>query len=136
MKLGSKQLSTMLFLIAVGASFAAGQTPSTAKDYDSRGTDYGKQGKYDLAISDFTKAIQLDPQYVAAYNNRGVVYKKQGKYDLSIADFATAIQINPQFAGAYSNRGLAYCSLGKKNLAKADKRKAVELGATGVKECQ
>ena len=38
--------------------------------YNNRGIDYGEKGEHDLAIKDFTKAIELKPDYAFAYNNR------------------------------------------------------------------
>ena len=42
------------------------------------------------AISDFTEAIRLDPNYAIAYENRGVFYFHTGKRAKANADFATA----------------------------------------------
>ena len=41
--------------------------------YNNRGIDYGERGGDDLAIKDFTKAIELKPDYAFAYNNRCAV---------------------------------------------------------------
>jgi tetratricopeptide (TPR) repeat protein len=35
----------------------------------------------DQAITDYTQALRLDPNYAEAYNNRGVAYKGKGEYD-------------------------------------------------------
>ncbi|MEA5536090.1 tetratricopeptide repeat protein [Crocosphaera sp. XPORK-15E] len=43
---------------------------------------YENQEKYELALSDYNKAIELDPKYAYAYNGRGNVYKKQKKRDI------------------------------------------------------
>ena len=37
--------------------------------YNNRGIDYGEKGEHDLAVENFTKAIQLKPDYAFAYNN-------------------------------------------------------------------
>ncbi|MDB9386653.1 tetratricopeptide repeat protein, partial [Microcystis aeruginosa] len=47
--------------------------------YYNRGVGYIQQEKYDLALAEFTKAIELDPNYTEAYNNRGFLYAGQGK---------------------------------------------------------
>ena len=46
-----------------------------------------------MAVADFTKAIESDPDFLAAYYNRGVAYFDQGKYDLAIADFTKAMEL-------------------------------------------
>ena len=38
------------------------------------------KGDYDSAISDFTKAIQLNPQHADAYTGRGNAYDKKGNW--------------------------------------------------------
>ena len=63
-----------------------------------------KQSKsHDQAISDFTKAIEMNPRYYQAYYNRGIVYGNKGQYDQAISDYNKAIEINPRFAQAYYN---------------------------------
>ena len=80
-----------------------------------------------MAIADFTKVIQLDPQDVGAYNTRGIIYGTQEKLDLAFTDFTKAIQLNPQFADAYNDRGNAYGNLGNDSLAMADYSKTIQL---------
>jgi tetratricopeptide (TPR) repeat protein len=51
---------------------------------------YGHKDDYNKAISDFTKAIRLDPNYAIAYQNRGIVYFQTGRHAEAVADFAAA----------------------------------------------
>ncbi len=44
--------------------------------YYNRGLEYQRKGQYDKAISDYTKAIEINPKYAVAYYNRGLAYKK------------------------------------------------------------
>ena len=73
--------------------------------YNNRGILYAEQKKWDLALADFNKAIQINPNHASAYNNRGIFYNEQKKWDLALADFNKAIQINPNDAQAYNHRG-------------------------------
>src|SRR5512139_183805 len=79
-----------------------------AEGYNNRGFAYCQIGKYDQAISDFTKAIKINPRLAHAYNNRGAAYLYEDQYDQAISDFNKAIEIDPRLAHAYNNRGWAY----------------------------
>jgi tetratricopeptide (TPR) repeat protein len=52
------------------------------------------EGKFDLAIADFTKAIQIKPNVADAYFFRGLAYKKKGEIDKAIIDFKKAKDID------------------------------------------
>jgi tetratricopeptide (TPR) repeat protein len=82
----------------------------------------GSLGKddYDKAISDFTEAIRLSPNYGHAYNNRGNAYCGQRNFDKAISDYTEAIRLNPNNALAYYNRGVAYWS--QRKLRQGDQR--------------
>ena len=74
---------------------------------------YNKKGECDLAIEDYTIAIQLKPNFLAAYINRGAVFSRKGKYGLAIRDYTKAIEINPDFSQMYFNRGSTYVKKGE-----------------------
>lgn len=61
--------------------------------YNLRGVAYYYLKKYDAAISDYSKAIELDPDFAGAYNNRGICYQALGETEKSNADFAKADEI-------------------------------------------
>ncbi|MCZ8250285.1 tetratricopeptide repeat protein [Microcystis sp. LE19-195.1E] len=95
--------------------------------YVNRGILYRRQQKYELALDDYNKAIELNPNHANAYNNRGNLYKDLQKYDLALADYDKAIEINPNFAILYYNRGGLYYNQQKYELALSDINKAIEL---------
>lgn len=103
------------------------QRHMTCNDYYNRGNDYLNQEKYDEAISDYNKALELDPKHVYAYNNRGLAYQAQGKYDKAMSDYNKALELDPKHVRTYNNRGNAY--LKQEKLAKAilDYNKALAL---------
>ena len=95
--------------------------------YNNRGIAYGEKGEVDLAIEDFTKAIELKPDYALAYNNRGAVYRSKGEHDLAIEDCNEAIRLKHDYAEPYSNRGAAYRNKGDYNRAIKDYDIAIRL---------
>lgn len=101
--------------------------PKTAEEVVKKGEEYGKEGNYKEAISCFTKAIELYPNYAFAYFNRGITYGDEGDLERSISDYTQAIELNPKYAVAYSNRGLVYLREGNLDQAISDFSKAIEI---------
>ena len=50
------------------------KNPHDATYYYNRGISYRETGKLDLAMADYTRAIELNPKYFEAYNNRGNLF--------------------------------------------------------------
>jgi PGF-CTERM protein len=80
-----------------------------------------------MAIEDFNKAIELDPNNAGAYSNRGVAYDDLKQYERAVEDHNKAIKLNPNCAVAYANRGAAYDHLKQYEKAIEDYNKAIEL---------
>ena len=119
-------MKNILFTIALLISFSSfGQT---AGEYFNSGDQKDEAKDYSGAIADYTKAIEINPNYAKAYNNRGISKKNLKDYYGAIADYTKAIEINPNFADAYYNRGITKEYLGDLNGACADLKKAAELG--------
>ena len=95
--------------------FGCATTPEVmnATEFNNRGIIYGKKGQYDQAISDFNKAIEINPRYAEAFYNRGIIYGKKGQYDQAISDLNKAIEINPRYALAYYNKATACEKVGR-----------------------
>ena len=98
----------------------------SAAEYNTRGLSHAKNGKYDLAISDFRKAIKIASDYVEAYCNIGIVYDSKGEYDRAIENYTKAIQLKPDYAEAYNNRGITYVGKDEFDLAIKDFNTAIE----------
>jgi len=135
--------SKRLAAISIGHNKALGnetviyETPTnlqTADEYFY--SAYEKQNLKDYygAISDYTKAIELNPNYIS-YNNRGVAKGELKDYKGAIADYNKAIKLhlNKKYgdfhivATAYNNRGVAKDKLKDYYGAIADYTKAIEL---------
>ncbi|MCZ2148877.1 MAG: tetratricopeptide repeat protein [Bryobacterales bacterium] len=63
--------------------------------------------QYAQAIGEFSRSIQLRPDYPQAYNARGFTWLLMGEYSRAIADFNQALHHLPDYANAYHNRAVA-----------------------------
>ena len=88
---------------------------------------YSRMEEYDKAISDFTRALEINPKDEAAYYNRGIAYVGKGQYYQAIADYSKAIEINPKLDKAYYHRGNAYVEKAEYDRAIRDYDKAIEI---------
>lgn len=98
-----------------------------AKDFRMLGIGYLRTGFYAEAISCFTSAIELAPDFADAYCSRSEVYRLVGKYDQAIHDSTTAIRIGADpliLSEAYRNRYKIYWKIGESDKAYEDLRNA------------
>jgi putative GTP pyrophosphokinase len=87
--------------------------------YKHRGMAEFAQSKYDDAIADFTRALELDRTYKTAYY-RGVVHSVLKQYAEAIDDFSMSLEINPFQPFCLFRRGQAYYHIGDYPQALAD----------------
>lgn len=95
-----KKLIISLLLISVTV-----YCEETAEDYFNRGLDFANKGKYDEAIANLKKALELSPKYAELHFNLGIVYANKKEYDNAIKELEDAININPD--NIYSHYVLA-----------------------------
>jgi len=96
--------------------------------YYNRGDTFFDLGKFEEAIQNYDKAIELDSNVNSIYYyNRGNAYFSLGKFENAIQDYNKAIDLNPNDDLSYNNRGNAYFSLGKFEDAIQDYNKAIDL---------
>ncbi|MBV1695266.1 MAG: tetratricopeptide repeat protein [Hyphomicrobiales bacterium] len=96
----------------------------------SRGAAHEFKRDNDRAAADYSKAIEIDPRYVAAYVQRGIVRTEKSDFDLAIADLTKAIEIEPTSFDAYLARGVAHFRKDDHKKAIADYTKAIEIKPT------
>ncbi|MCR4322198.1 MAG: tetratricopeptide repeat protein, partial [Candidatus Brocadiaceae bacterium] len=89
---------------------------------------YNKR-KYDEAIVEFKKALELNQKHYDAHFNLGVVYYAKNMPDESIAELIRAIEVNPNEPKAYYNIAFAYVAKEKVEEAISEYKKAIELYA-------
>jgi len=72
------------------------------------------------AVEDFTRAIELNPEFAFFYNARGVVYLETGQWELCIPDYNEFVARDPDNPWAYKERGDCYIGVGDHDAARAD----------------
>jgi tetratricopeptide (TPR) repeat protein len=80
---------------AVGWVYISTIPPETYQIY-SNGLDAYNNKDYDLAIQEFTEAIQLTPDFANAYLQRGKAYRKKSLYQDAINDLYRISLLNPE----------------------------------------
>jgi Tfp pilus assembly protein PilF len=100
---------------------------SEAKAHIKSGNRAAEAGNYEGAISEFSLAIELDPNYAEAYHNRGYVHYKLEDYESALADYNKAAQLKPDLEKVHVNRGVLYIKMHLYEDALADFTKAIQL---------
>src|SRR6186713_2197163 len=116
--------------IALGIAAALPATTSHAQadaEATRKGVALAKQGDYNGAAAEFSKAVKANPKNGNNYSNRGKAYRAAGKFAEAEDDFTKVIEIDAENAEAYSERGKARVSEKKYDKAIEDLTKAVEL---------
>ncbi|MBE8953548.1 MAG: tetratricopeptide repeat protein [Quinella sp. 1Q7] len=112
-----------------------------AEIYKERGDNYAQSGQCELAIQNYNKAIEINPNDAEFYRDRGIAYvnfavhyitnkdseRAFANYKLAIQDFNKAIKINPNDAVTWGALGTACSALGQDERAIIDFNRALKL---------
>ncbi|MEZ5429033.1 MAG: TonB family protein [Pyrinomonadaceae bacterium] len=102
-------------------------TPLDSAYYQKQANENIVRGEFDLAVGNYNKAIELNPQNTSIYVSRGQAFFNKKDYKLAVADYDKAIELNPNEVSAYSNRGISYERMGELEKAISDYKKVIEL---------
>jgi tetratricopeptide (TPR) repeat protein len=84
------------------------------------GSSHMQKKQFDLAIADYTAAIQLKPDYIEAYNGRGAAYDAAKQFAKAVDDVTRAIALRPVYWGSYIQRIDIYVEMKNWDAAIAD----------------
>jgi Flp pilus assembly protein TadD len=91
------------------------------------GLEFLQKGQYDAAISEFRKALAMDPDDTTALSNLGVALTSAGRFDEAAAQFRKTIEVDPENFKAHGNLGVALARSGRFAEAIPALEKAVSL---------
>lgn len=69
--------------------------PKSAFGYFFKGIAMDELGEYEIAIVNYSKAIEYEPNYAENFQNRGLAYYHNKDYDNAISDYKKALELNP-----------------------------------------
>lgn len=104
-----------IFLSADGSALSQNERENKIPDFAS-------------VISDYDKAIKLNPNMYFAYFNRANIKNRMLDFEGAIKDYTIAVALNPEFAEAFYNRALTLIYLNRNAEACFDLSSAGELG--------
>lgn len=97
---------------------------SDYKEFLDNGIYDIQDGKFDSAIENINKSIELKRDWEISYFYRAVARQAMEKYDDAMLDYTKALQINPKMTDAYYNR--AKITLSRKDIENPDIAGAVK----------
>ena len=114
-------------------SLAIRLDPTNHLALSARAKLHGGQDRHDLALDDWRKALQLqpnDPTYrsgiASAYFARGVAYMSSRNVEPAISDLTSAIQFDPRLPNAHAQRAAALLAKGDHISALSDLNQALQ----------
>lgn len=110
-------------------------SPLLAKAYETQKVeDYFKQGnnfleshRYQDAIAEYEKALQIKPDKYEAWINQGIALTKLARYTEAIVAYDKAIAIHPKKHEAYYNKACSYALQNNIELTTQNLQKAIKL---------
>ncbi|WP_228037240.1 tetratricopeptide repeat protein, partial [Cuspidothrix issatschenkoi] len=98
-----------------------------ADKYISLGDECINNLDYQGAITNYSQALQLNPENAEIYFKRAETHHQLGNFRDAINDYSQAIYINPKDAYSYNNRGIIYEKFGYIDYAINDYEKALKI---------
>lgn len=91
------------------------------------GDRYLDQKKFDEAIAEYQKALQVAPNELHAHMNLGIAYQGKQMWDQAIVEYEKSIGLAPDLVAAHNNLGLAYWKKGRHQEAITELKRTISL---------
>jgi len=93
----------------------------------NRAVSYALLDRYDEAIADLNRTIELNPRFAKAFFNRAELYSQEARFEQAIQDYDKAIELAPDDPASHNSRGYANYSIGRYKHAARDFTEALRL---------
>lgn len=91
------------------------------------GLSFTAQEKYQESIGPFSRALEIDKDYVGALEFRGNAFFASHQYPEAIADLSHAITLKPELASLYEKRGVYFSKIKDWKRAAQDMMSALQI---------
>jgi Tfp pilus assembly protein PilF len=91
------------------------------------GFTYYMKGQMDEALSQFQKAVLLEPDAAEAYDHLGITFFNKGQLDEAIRQFGAALRLDPDYADAHYNLGVLFYQQGRTDQASRQFQETIRL---------
>ena len=93
----------IVFAIALFGATSSPASASASEMYYSMGHKYIEEGKFDVAVLAFEKAVDLSPDWSEAHNALGEAYVLLLRFKDALAEFDKALKLKPNYTQAEIN---------------------------------
>ncbi len=93
----------------------------------NRGVAYKNTGNLEMAVVDYSSALELSPDDALLYSNRGNAYRELNRPADAMNDINRSIELNPENPAAFYVRGLLFETMGDLENARRDFLRAHEI---------
>ncbi len=123
-KLNEKKLVLGEFLETIDWREIIKTESEEAKKYYNLGKSFMERTNLDLAITQFKKALRIDPNYIEARKDLGYAFAKRGQLNDAISEWEKAIASGVKDAELHKKLGDAYAKQGNLSQASYEWKKA------------
>jgi tetratricopeptide (TPR) repeat protein len=102
--------------------------PQSSETYYNWGVQCLMVEDFPTAVTAFSCALAMKPNFGFAFSNRGLALARIGSVEWALEDLDTAIKLMPDDAISYNIRGRLLIALGDTQSARLDLEKAAHLG--------
>jgi len=146
-----KVFGTIIFIIYFTRTFVRADNFSTSKKlwlntmkaaplsyrvYNNLGDVYANEGQYDLAVQNFTRSLELKPDYADAVHNLGFTYMQKGDVNKAKYYLQKSFEMNPRLYQSLFKLGYIELQLGNLQGAKYYFQKTLEINPGNAEAIQ
>ena len=93
----------------------------------NKGITLNSVADYEEGLSEFKKAVQVEPGFSKGHVNLGVTYSLLGDEDLALKSFQTAVEVDPTEPEGWRNLGITYRNLKQYDKARDAYERVLEI---------
>jgi serine/threonine protein kinase/Tfp pilus assembly protein PilF len=105
----------------------ASKYPKEKRVHNSLGSYYGNRKMYELAIEEYNKALELDPNYGYVLNSLAYAYSDLGDYEKALEYFKKYASVSPGDANPLDSMAELYFRMGRLDEAIAKYKETLEV---------